>query len=64
MLIHEWYHIPTWLSLMVIAIVLIASIGFSMKADRTKPTARWRTTRSRVPTRPSVRGPEPILATG
>ena len=34
MLIHEWYHIPTWLSLMVIAIVLIASIGFSMKADR------------------------------
>ncbi len=34
MLIHNWYHIPTWLSLMVIAIVLIASIGFSMKADR------------------------------
>ena len=34
MLIHEWYHIPTWLSLTVIAIVLIASIGFSMKVDR------------------------------
>ena len=28
----RWYHIPTWLSLMVIAIVLIASIGFSLKA--------------------------------
>lgn len=34
MLIHTWYHIPTWLSLTVIAIVLIASIGFSLKADR------------------------------
>ena len=34
MLLHELYHIPTWLSLMVIAIVLIASIGFSMKAER------------------------------
>jgi tellurite resistance protein TerC len=34
MLIHGWYHIPTWLSLTVIAIVLIAAIGFSMKADR------------------------------
>ena len=36
MLIHKWYHIPTWLSLVVIAIVLIASIGFSMKVDRMK----------------------------
>jgi tellurite resistance protein TerC len=34
MLIHSWYHIPTWLSLTVIAIVLIASIGFSLKVDR------------------------------
>jgi tellurite resistance protein TerC len=28
------YHIPTWLSLTVIAIVLTASIGFSMKYER------------------------------
>lgn len=28
------YHIPTWLSLTVIAIVLIASIGFSLKVER------------------------------
>jgi tellurite resistance protein TerC len=28
------YHIPTWLSLTVIAIVLIASIGFSLKSER------------------------------
>lgn len=34
MLVHSWYHIPTWLSLTVIAIVLIASIGFSLKAER------------------------------
>ena len=34
MLVHELYHIPTWLSLTVIAIVLTASIGFSMKAER------------------------------
>ena len=39
MLIHEWYVIPTWLSLMVIVIVLVVSIGFSMKADRDKPSA-------------------------
>ncbi|MAT05186.1 MAG: hypothetical protein CL424_09105 [Acidimicrobiaceae bacterium] len=39
MLIHGWYHIPTWLSLTVIAIVLIASIGFSMKADRSRVLA-------------------------
>ena len=31
MLINEWYHIPTWLSLMVIALVLLASVGFSLK---------------------------------
>jgi tellurite resistance protein TerC len=34
MLIAEWYHIPTWLSLMVIAIVLTAAIGFSLKSSR------------------------------
>ncbi len=34
MLIHKWYAIPTWLSLLVIAIVLFASIGFSLKATR------------------------------
>ncbi len=28
------YHIPTWISLMVIAIVLTASIGFSLKLER------------------------------
>jgi hypothetical protein len=39
MLIHEWYVIPTWLSLVVIVIVLVVSIGFSMKADRDKPSA-------------------------
>jgi tellurite resistance protein TerC len=39
MLIHEWYVIPTWLSLAVIVIVLVVSIGFSMKADRDKPSA-------------------------
>lgn len=34
MLLHHWYVIPTWLSLMVIAIVLLASMGFSV---RTRP---------------------------
>lgn len=34
MLVHTWYHIPTWLSLTVIAIVLTASIGFSLKVER------------------------------
>ncbi len=34
MLIHHWYVIPTWLSLLVIAIVLLASIGFSLRATR------------------------------
>jgi tellurite resistance protein TerC len=36
MLIAEWYHIPTALSLAVIAIVLTASIGISLKVDRTE----------------------------
>jgi tellurite resistance protein TerC len=34
MLIHSWYHIPTWLSLLVIVLVLVASIGFSLKVER------------------------------
>ncbi len=34
MIIAEWYHIPTGLSLLFIAIVLTASIGFSLKATR------------------------------
>jgi tellurite resistance protein TerC len=34
MLIHRWYVIPTWLSLMVIALVMAASVGFSMRATR------------------------------
>jgi tellurite resistance protein TerC len=40
MIIAEWYHIPTWLSLTVIAIVLTASIGFSLKADRGEHAAK------------------------
>ncbi|MFZ9157782.1 MAG: TerC family protein [Ilumatobacteraceae bacterium] len=40
MLIAEWYHIPTWISLLVIAIVLLVSIGFSLKADRSSPNDR------------------------
>jgi tellurite resistance protein TerC len=38
MLINEWYHIPTWLSLMVITLVLLASVGFSMKKSATPDT--------------------------
>jgi tellurite resistance protein TerC len=34
MLINEWYHIPTWLSLVVIVLVLGASVGFSLKSER------------------------------
>jgi tellurite resistance protein TerC len=34
MIIAEWYHIPTWLSLLVIALVLTASIAFSLKSQR------------------------------
>lgn len=32
MIIHDWYHIPTWLSLLVIALVLVASVGFSLRS--------------------------------
>ena len=38
MLIHDWYQIPTLLSLVVIVLVLVASIGFSMKVSRGKPS--------------------------
>ena len=34
MLIHRWYVIPTWLSLLVIVIVLAASVGFSLQRTR------------------------------
>jgi tellurite resistance protein TerC len=34
MIIHRWYPIPTWLSLLVIALVLAASIGFSVRSTR------------------------------
>ena len=34
MIIADWYHIPTWLSLLVIALVLTASIAFSLKSQR------------------------------
>ena len=34
MIIHEWYQIPTWLSLLVITLVLIAAVGFSMRVER------------------------------
>ncbi|NDF31085.1 MAG: TerC family protein [Acidimicrobiia bacterium] len=40
MVIADWYHIPTWISLLVIAIVLLVSIGFSVKADRSSPNDR------------------------
>lgn len=33
MIVHSWFHIPTWLSLAVIAIVLTSAIGFSLKAE-------------------------------
>lgn len=32
MLIHGWYHIPTWLSLVVIALVLSGAIGLSLRS--------------------------------
>jgi tellurite resistance protein TerC len=35
MLIHSWYHIPTWLSLLVIVLVLIASVGMSLRFEQT-----------------------------
>ena len=38
MIINEWYHIPTWLSLMVITLVLVASVGFSLKSSAAADT--------------------------
>jgi len=38
MIIHGWYHIPTWLSLTVIALVLAASIGFSLRVETASDT--------------------------
>jgi tellurite resistance protein TerC len=40
MIIAEWYHIPTWLSLLVIAIVLVAAIAFSLKSQRGQDEVR------------------------
>jgi tellurite resistance protein TerC len=34
MIIAEWYHIPTWLSLLVIGLVLTSAIAFSLKSQR------------------------------
>ena len=31
MLVHTWLHIPTWFSLIVIALVLVSSVGFSLR---------------------------------
>ncbi len=38
MLLHRWYVIPTWLSLLVIALVLAASVGFSVRSTRNADT--------------------------
>lgn len=37
MLIAEFYHLPTWLSLSVIGIVLAVAVGLSLRADRSPP---------------------------
>ena len=36
MLIHTWYQIPTPVTLVVIAVVLVASIGFSLQIERVR----------------------------
>jgi TerC family integral membrane protein len=43
MIIADWYHIPTWLSLVVIALVLTAAIAFSIKSQRglDEPRPDW-----------------------
>jgi len=38
MIIADWYHIPTWLSLVVIAIVLVVAIGFSARSNSAAET--------------------------
>ena len=53
MIIAEWYHIPTWLSLLVIALVLTASIGVLAASrqrglDEQRPDCRTRR-RGRAP---------------
>jgi tellurite resistance protein TerC len=37
MLIAEWYHFPTWVSLTVIFVILAVAIGASLRADRRNP---------------------------
>jgi tellurite resistance protein TerC len=37
MLIAEWYHFPTWASLVVITVVLAVAIGASLRADARNP---------------------------
>jgi tellurite resistance protein TerC len=37
MLIAEWYHFPTWASLVVITVVLTVAITASLRADAREP---------------------------
>jgi tellurite resistance protein TerC len=64
MLIVHWYHIPTWLSLGVIAIVLIAAIGVSIAVDRRQPKAEAATAthegRAEVPGGPGGSSPSDL----
>jgi tellurite resistance protein TerC len=46
MIIVEWVHLPTWLSLSVIAVVLTVTIVASLRADKRDPASA--TTRERV----------------
>lgn len=39
MLIHEWYHMPIWISLTVIALVLTITIVASLRAEKREPEA-------------------------
>ncbi|CAN5344518.1 MAG: TerC family protein [Acidimicrobiia bacterium] len=54
MLIANWYHIPTWLSLVVIGIVLTGSISFSMKVERDSQLAEH------APGDDDIRAEEPV----
>jgi tellurite resistance protein TerC len=38
MLVVEWYHVPTWLSLAVIAAVLAVAVGASVRAESRERT--------------------------
>ena len=67
MIIAEWYHIPTWLSLLVIVIVLAASIGVLAAGHRTRTTIageafRERRRRTR-PTLPTSGDARPVAST-